>query len=66
MTETVLEKVGKSERTTDEEFDIHVEKFRRMVGDINECQLFSLPVTICLIRDLYCRFTWCRNGMLCW
>mmetsp|Transcript_25609 Transcript_25609/g.42735 ORF Transcript_25609/g.42735 Transcript_25609/m.42735 type:complete len:266 (+) Transcript_25609:99-896(+) len=37
MTETVLAKVGASERTVDEQYDIHVEKFKVMLEDMNEC-----------------------------
>jgi len=37
MTETVLAKVGVSERTQDVNYDAHVEHFGVMVGDMNEC-----------------------------
>jgi len=37
MTETVLAKVGASERTTDPNYDAHVAKFDVMIADMNEC-----------------------------
>ncbi|KAJ1418199.1 hypothetical protein B484DRAFT_453752 [Ochromonadaceae sp. CCMP2298] len=37
MTESVLAKVGASERTTDKDYDISVQKFSDMIGDMNEC-----------------------------
>lgn len=35
--ETILETVGKSERTVDEEFDVLATKFDSMIQDMNEC-----------------------------
>jgi amphiphysin len=37
MVESVLEGVGKSERTVDEEFDVFHAKFQTMMSDLNEC-----------------------------
>lgn len=35
--ETLLEVVGSTERTVDEEFDSHEERFIKMLQDMNEC-----------------------------
>lgn len=40
--ESVLENVGASERTVDEEFEMHHKKFLSMMCDMNECKCFSL------------------------
>lgn len=36
--ETVLEGVGVSERTVDEEFELYSTNFSEMIGDMNECK----------------------------
>ncbi len=36
--ETVLENVGASEKTVDEDYDMHVIKFAAMIADMNECK----------------------------
>jgi hypothetical protein len=36
VVEKVLETVKASERTVDEEFDLHYAKFNQMMGDVNE------------------------------
>ena len=41
VVETVLENVGASEKTVDEEFDMHVSKFNSMMFDMNECKLVN-------------------------
>lgn len=38
VVETVLENVGASEKTVDEDYDIHVAKFSSMISDMNECR----------------------------
>ncbi len=40
MVETVLENVGASEKTIDEDYDVHVVKFNSMITDMNECKYF--------------------------
>ncbi len=35
----MLEAVKVSEKTVDEEFDVHHAKFNVMMGDLNECEL---------------------------
>lgn len=37
VVESTLEKVGASERTVDEEYDVHFSKFNAMMSDMNEC-----------------------------
>lgn len=37
VVETVLEGVGATERTVDEDYDSHVEHFTSMLDDMNEC-----------------------------
>lgn len=37
--ESVLENVGASERTVDEEFDLHFAKYKTMIVDMNECKM---------------------------
>lgn len=39
VVESVLENVGASERTVDEEFDLHFAKYKTMIVDMNECKM---------------------------
>ncbi len=41
MTQTVLETVGATDTTVDEDFDISVERFHEMIGDMNECSVIN-------------------------
>lgn len=41
MVESVLEGVGKSERTIDEEFDVFHAKYQTMMSDLSECMYQS-------------------------
>lgn len=40
VVESVLEGVGKSEKTVDEEFDLFVSKYQTMLTDMNECKIY--------------------------
>jgi len=42
VVESVLEGVGATERTVDDEFDMFVNKFNSMMQDLNECKCCGL------------------------
>lgn len=61
MVESVLEGVGKSEKTVDEEFEMYYAKYQSMMNDLNECTfLASSSCTFTIHHDIYlhCRRCW--------
>lgn len=63
MVESVLEGVGKSEKTVDEEFEMFFVKYQAMMADLNECEYSLYALLLQLMNEelfdvTYCR--WCR------
>ncbi len=46
MVESVLEGVGKSEKTVDEEFDMFFAKYQAMMTDLNECKQWLCSIIV--------------------
>ena len=60
VVETVLENVGASEKTVDEDYDAHVAKFNNMITDMNECEDKD-DCFLCNYRSYSIfLFRWCR------